>query len=342
MNYKNEDAFAKDFKEKTEGLYLLYGAESYLIDAWSSRVVKRACGGSNPDAFSFQKLDGRKPDIDALIDATEALPLGATEKCVLLDGLEPAKLNADALKTLEALLSDLNPACVLVITGREPGFDKSSAAGKKLIKLCGEHGAAVELGSRGASGLAAFVKACGKKNGQALSNEICRYILETCDNAMNSLANETAKICAYAGAAEVTRAHVDAVATPRIEARVFDLSRCILSGNTQRAFEILANLFSLREPPVAIIAVLAMSYADLYRARVAKDEGQTPADVISAFGFRSDFRVNSAFSARISAGALRQSLALLLDCDLKMKSTGLDDKILLEKTVAELFAARSA
>jgi DNA polymerase-3 subunit delta len=159
---------------------------------------------------------------------------------------------------------------------------------------------------------------------------------------MSSLANETAKICAYAGKYEVTRAHVDAVATPKIEARVFDLSRCILSGNTQRAFEILASLFSLREPPVSILAVLAMSYADLYRARVAKAEGKTPADVISAFGYRSDFRVNSAFSARISAGAVKRSLSVLLDCDLKMKSTGLDDKILLEKAVAELFAARSA
>jgi DNA polymerase-3 subunit delta len=159
---------------------------------------------------------------------------------------------------------------------------------------------------------------------------------------MNSLANETAKICAYAGSFVVTRAHVDAVATPKTEARVFDLSRCVLSGNTQRAFELLAGLFSLREPPVSILAVLAMAYADLYRARVAKDEGKSPADVISAFGYRSDFRVNSAFSARISAEAIRQSLRVLLDCDLKMKSTGLDDKILLEKAVAELFAARGA
>jgi DNA polymerase-3 subunit delta len=121
---------------------------------------------------------------------------------------------------------------------------------------------------------------------------------------------------------------------------VFDLSRCILNGGTQRAFEILASLFYLREQPVAILAVLAMSYADLYRARVAKDEGKTPADVISAFGYRSGFRVNNAFSARISANAARQSLSILLDCDLKMKSTGLDDKILLEKAVAELFAVR--
>jgi DNA polymerase-3 subunit delta len=341
MNYKNEELFAKDFKEKAEGLYLLHGAESYLIDAWTNRIVKRVCGAER-DAFNLHKLDGRKLDTDTLIDATEALPLGATENCVLLDGLDTSKLGAEALKTLEALLSDLNPACVLVITGREPGFEKSSAAGKKLVKLCAEHGAAVELGSRGPSGLAAFVKAAGKKNGHELSGEICRYILDTCENSMNNLANETAKICAYAGDYEVTRAHVDAVASPRTEARVFDLSRCILSGNTQRAYEILASLFSLREQPVAILATLAMSYADLYRARVAKEEGKTPADVIALFGYRSDFRVNTAFSARISARAAQKSLRILLDCDHKMKSTGLDDNILLEKAVAELFAVRGA
>jgi DNA polymerase-3 subunit delta len=159
---------------------------------------------------------------------------------------------------------------------------------------------------------------------------------------MQSLDSELAKICAYAGqGATLTRAHVDAVAIPKTEARVFDISKCILSGNTQRAFEILDSLFYLRESPIAILATLTSAYADLYRARLAKDEGKSAAECAELFGYKNlAFRINNAYGARVSANALRKSLASLLDCDLKMKSTGADDKILLEKAVAELFLYR--
>ncbi len=341
MLYKNEDAFSKAYKENRWNLFLLYGGESYLIDAWARRILNGRGGEDRAGgSFNFQKLDGRRTDIDALIDATEALPFGASEKTVLLDGLDTSRLTADDLGTLEELLSDLNPACVLVITGREPAFDKNSAAGKRIVKLCGEHGAAAELGARGAAGLTAFIKAAVKKHGCEISTDICRYILQVCDNSMHSLGNETAKICAYAGGGVVTRAHVDAVASAKTEARVFDLARCVLSGNAQRAYEILSNLFYLRESPVAILSALSMSYVDFYRARAAKDESVTAAEMGKLFGYKSEYRVNNAFSAKLSAAALKRSLECLFDCDRKMKSTGADDRILLEKAVAELFLAR--
>lgn len=339
MLYKNEESFSKAFKEsEPRGIYFLYGGESYLIDAWAKRIIKKVCGDES--AFNFQKLDGRRLDCDMLYDATEALPLMANVKCVLLQDLDASKINADAQKKLEELFSDLNPACVLVVTGRSPAFDAKSAAGKKLVKLAGENGAAVELGSRGAAGLTAFLKSAAKKNGCEASTDVCKYILQICDNDMNALNCEIGKICAFAGGGGLTRAHVDAVATPKVEARVFDLSKCILAGNTQRAMEILANLFYLRESPVAILGALSMSYADFYRARIARDEGKSAAEVIQMFGYKSEFRVQNAFNCRLSAEALRESLACLYDCDLKMKSTGVDDRILLEKAVIELFAAR--
>lgn len=342
MLYKNEDSFSKAFKTADPcGLYLLYGSENYLIDAWAARIVKKVCG--EPDAFNFQKLDGRKPDLDLLIDATEAMPLMASSnrcggsKCVLLDDIDAAKLNAEQMKKLGGLFADLNPACVLVVTAKPPVFDSTAANAKKLIKLAETHGAAAELGSRGAAGLTAFIKSEAKKNGCEASADVCRYILQTCENDMLTLKSETAKICAYSGGGELARPHVDAVATPKIEARVFDLSKAILAGNAQHAMEILSNLFYLREQPVAILAALTMAYVDLYRARIARDEGKNAADVMKMFGYKSEYRVRNAFSGKLTAKRLRECLVYLYECDLKMKSTGIDDKILLEQTVTQLF-----
>lgn len=334
MLYKNEESFSKAFKQAApQGLYFLFGSENFLIDAWAKKIIAAVCGDAS--AFNFQRLDGKRLDIQLLFDATEAMPLMASEKCVLLDDLD-AKINAEQQKGLEELFADLNPACVLIVTAKSPAFDPKSAGGKKLIKLAEAGGNAVELGARNAAGLQAFVKSLAKKSGCEASPDVCRYILQICENDMNTLSAEVAKICAYAGGGELSRQHVDAVAVPKIEARVFDLSKSILSGNSRRAMEILANLFYLRESPVAILSVLTMSYADMYRARVARSEGRSAAEVAKLFGYKSEYRVQNAFSGKLSADSLRKCLEYLYDCDIKMKSTGLDDKILLEKAVMEL------
>jgi len=159
---------------------------------------------------------------------------------------------------------------------------------------------------------------------------------------MNTLALEIDKICAYAGGEAITQQHLDAVLTVKTEARVFDLSKAILAGNAQRSMEILADLFYLREAPIAILATLIMSYADLYRARVAKDQGVPATELATRFGYKGrEFRINNAYSTRISLAALRKSLNILTDCDRAMKSTGTNDHTLLEKTTIALIAARS-
>lgn len=338
MQYPNEEAFAKAFRAaEPEGLYFLFGSENYLIDRWAKKIRQRVLGEDG--GFNFQKLDGRRLSAAELFDATEAMPLMAEKKCVLIDELELAKLPADDQNGIGDVLADLNPACVLIIAAKSPGFDQKSAAAKKLLKLSAENGAAVELGSRGAAGLITFVTACAKKYGCEISREAARHLLDCCDNEMAALANEAAKACAFAGeGSEILKSHIDAVAIKKTEAKVFDLSKAVLAGNSQRALEILAGLFYLREQPVAILGWLNTVYVDLYRAAAARAEGKNAADMTRMFGYKSDYRVRNAFSSRLSAKDLRKALNILLECDSMLKSTGVAANILLEQTVVRLLA----
>ena len=338
MQYKNEEDFAKALKAvPPKGVYLLYGSESFLVGAYAKRITGRF--GGDFSSFNLQRLDGRRLDCDLLFDTVETLPLMAAEKCVLLDDIDVKGLSPAEMDKLAEILGDVPPFCVLVVTAKAPAFDARSAAAKKLIKLCAEAGAAVELGSRSQSAMVSFLRGGAKKLGCELPPDLARYMLQTCETDMGVLTGELAKVCAYAGPGELTRGHIDAVVNPRTEARVFDLGKAILAGNTQRAMELLSGLFYLREQPLAILAALTMSYVDLYRARVAKDSGKTPADVIGLFGYKGrEFRVNNAWNSRVPVEILRRSLETLLDCDRRIKSTGVDDQVLLEQTVIGLFA----
>ena len=341
MLYKNEDALAKDWKAGTRhGAYLFHGSENYLIERWAGLLGKEAGG----DAFNTHRFDGKRLDVDALYEAVEALPLMAARKFVLVDDLDWKALPADEQKKLTQVLCDLPEDCLLAATAKAPGFDSRSAGGKKLIALFDKAGAAAELGSRGAGGLAAFLRAEAKKQGCSISGDLCRHILDVCENDMMTLRSEMAKLCAYAGGGELTREQADAVCIPRTEAKVFDLSKAILAGNPDRALGLLDNLFYLRENPVMIASVLARAFVDLYRARVARDEGKSSADVAAMFGYKGrEFLVRNAFSgsAGLSAEYLRRALHALFECDRGLKSSPADNRVILEQCVVELFTLRA-
>lgn len=342
MRFTSEDAFRKALGGGGGAypVYLLYGSENYLIEAYAKKLASPYTGGFS--SFNLQRFDGGRLDMEALWEAVTALPLMADKKCVRIDDLDPARLSADELGTLRDILAGLAGDCTVLITARAPGFDARSSAGKKLVQLADEFGCAVELGARNQGGLVRFLQSAAKKNGCEIAPGECRYLAELCGGEMHTLLQELRKACAYAGGGPVTRAQIDAVAVPKTEARVFDLGRAILAGNPQKAMELVGDLFYLREKAPAILAVLVLLYTDLYRARVARDNGRQQAEVVALFGYKGrEFRVKNAFQScsSLSAGVLRRALDILCDCDRQLKSSAVDDRVLLEQTVIRLLAA---
>lgn len=332
MRY-NEQSLSKAYKAGAlSGVILLYGGETYLVEQWAKTLM-----GEEDSPFNTQRLDGKKPDLDVLWDALQALPLFGGEKRVLLDGLEASSLNAQEQKEFAALLEEPSDSLLFVITAKEPGFG-SSATGKKLIKLVEQRGSVAELAPRSAGDLVKFLTRQAKASGCELSPELARYLLQICPGEMQILENELAKICAYTGEGSITKAHIDGVAIPKIEARAFDLQKHILAGEPGKALSLLADLFQLREEPIAILGALSMSFCDLYRARCVRDAGGNQSSLAGDFGYKSEYRARRAFeqSGRLDTGTLREAVSLLCDCDRGMKSTGVDTRLRLEQLTVRL------
>lgn len=337
MRYKDEQELAAALGAgEGHGAYFLYGPEPYLIELWARRLS----GAADASPFNFQRFDGAKPDVHAIRDAVDALPLMAERKCVRVDSLETGALAA-RLPDFEQMLGDLPASTLLVVTAKSPGFDEKSAAGKKLLALMDRAGAVVRLGPRDRAGLTRYIKQAAQQNGCEWPGELCRYLLDLCDNDMHALRGEIDKVCAFAGGGVIRREHIDAVVIPKTEARVFDLQKKLLRADAAGALGLLACLFELREQPVAISAALAMGFCDLYRARAARDGGAGLDELIRALGYKGrEFRAKRAWTdcAKIPAQSLRRMLLELLRCDADLKRSPADPRILLETTALRLIA----
>lgn len=132
---------------------------------------------------------------------------------------------------------------------------------------------------------------------------------------------------------------IDRLVVKNLDAKVYDLSKAIVSGAYDKAYSILDLLFYQNEEPVSVLAVLSSSYVDMYRVRTAVQSGLPVTEPARYFDYsRKEFRLTNAErdAKRLSTSMVRESLRTLLAADTALKSARGDRRIVMEKLIAQL------
>ncbi|HEX3016329.1 MAG TPA: DNA polymerase III subunit delta [Caproicibacter sp.] len=327
--------------EKSEfaRLYFLYGEEKYLVEFYAQKLMEKA-GSQGLKDFNLQKFDGGDTGIDQIAAAVEALPVMAERKCVAVANLDANALRGAETEKLWELFSDLPDSCVLLIYLLSFDFDERRDKNwKKFLAQANKAGVTVPIRQRTQAQLEKLLCSGAEKRGCELSRVNAARILSLCGTSMQTALNELEKLCAYAGSGEITAHMVDMLTVKNLEARVFDLSKAIMAGNSDKAYTLLDQLFYQNEEPVSILAVLAGAYLDLYRVKVSVQSGFSVVEPAKYFDYaRKEFRLTNAErdTARYSTEMLRQSLDVLLETDTALKSARGDRRTAMEKLIAQL------
>ena len=73
------------------------------------------------------------------------------------------------------------------------------------------------------------------------------------------------------------------------------MANAIVAGNYSKAYELLDILFYQNEEPIAILAVLATSYVDMYRVRACIQSGQAVSTLSQYFDYKGkEFKLKNA------------------------------------------------
>ena len=317
-------------------LYVLYGAESYLTEQYTKKIVD-ATVEPGMDAFNLQKFDGQNVTFNQLEEAVEALPLMAERKCVTVRDMDVSGPDSERLLELTAHLPD---SCVLVFWQMTVQPDKRKKAWQAFLKQAETVGVAVCFDKKEPADAAKMLVSGAKRRGCQLDSRDALHLVELAGNDLNLLLHELDKLCALAGEGVITRQSIDAAATKNLETRVFDLSKAILRRDTAQALNMLHQLAVAREEPVAILGVLSSAFADLYRAKVASMAGQPATSLAADFASYKgkDFRLRNASRdvSRLSVPLLRDCLELLARTDTALKLSHNDGRMLLEQVVIRL------
>lgn len=324
--------------EQLSPLYILYGDEKMLLRNSVAKLSKKAKGDAFPD-FNFNEFTDES-SVDAIADAVCNLPFMAEMKCVLVSDFNIETKKEVEISKLKELFQSLPDTTVLIFSYPTLNFDgKKAKKWRDFLKLGDKAGINVQFNPRDSKDIVKFLVTKAEKNNASLSPRLAEKIVENVGNNLTTLSGEIQKLSSYCSGREITEKDVEDLVTKNLKAKVFDLSKSIINKNYSKAYEILDTLLYNDEKSINILAALSSAYIDMYRVRVALQSGKkaTAPSEYGKYKGREFTLTNAERSIRnLPENALRESLDILLEADILLKSSKISDKEVLESVIAKL------
>ncbi len=338
MAVLNESALKDKIKSDPLGIYLIYGEESYLKKTYTEKIISKVVDESFAD-FNLHVFDGKETSLADIYDSTQAVPMMAESTCVHVKDFPLDSLDDGGFEQLETLLSDNPTECVLIFSfiAHEP----KGAKWNKAVKMFDKFGYSVKLEKKTLNDLVRMLESGAKKRGKEFGKGVASYLISCVGSDLNTLLNETEKVCAYADG-QISKSDVDAVCIKSLDARVFDMIRDLTAGRFDSAFKKLSKLFEQREDEFQILGALIASYSDIYRAKAAVKSAGKAELIAKYYNYAGkEFRLSNAAStsASLSFEAIEECVEILAEADMSLKSTSMDKRLVLEQAVVKLARA---
>lgn len=325
----------RELKEGELGsFYLFYGEEDYLRDYYLEAIRKKLLPAGT-ETFNLHVFQGKELEIQTLEDCVDALPM-MNERTVIQVYDYDLFRNEERRSRLETLLQDLPEyVCLIVIYDLIP---YQSGANTQLGKLIKKIGVTVEFQSQQQSDLNAWIRRHFKALGKEIDNSMAEYLTFLCGGLMTGLDGEIEKIGSYASGEKITKSDIDAVATPVLDAKVFEMSNAIGARNFDQAMVVLSDLYQMNEAPIKILAVLGTQLRQMWSARLALEQKKGQDYLTELWKLRSSWQARKLLDSarRFDLHWCRNAVAMAMETDLEMKSGGQENEILLVDLLLKL------
>ncbi len=319
-------------------IYYIHGEETYLLDKALEAITKAACPEGTND-FNYDAFQGRDIDAGSILASANMLPMMAERRLVVVRDLQ--EISPKELEPLEEYFEDPSPTTCLVFHARtiQKKIDGRISIVKKLKKAA-EH---CEFKSLYENELGPFMKRQAKRRGLRINREVSAYLIDAVGTELAALDQAFLKIDLYMGKAEdeepraVTVEDAQAVVARTRNRSVFDLTDALGERNFQSAMEILDRMLLDGEAPLLLSHMIARHFRivaklqdpSLRNAGRGKAAGAVR---VNPFFVKDYKRHARTFSTDEVAEILRQ----LLEVDIALKSSPLDDRVILEQLLTDI------
>ena len=319
MKKLNNDLKTGEYKN----VYLLFGEERFLVNYYAKAFEK-----VDADRDTFE---GAAPIID-IIMAANSLPFLSEKRLVYVrDSKLFATGRKDASEEMAAFLPNVPAETIIVFVENE--VDRRSRMYKKIAEV----GRAVDCAPPSPQTISSWVSRLAKEKGKTISPNAVSTLTRTVGNNMNVISQEISKLVAYSGnEAEITAAHIEAICSPTLESRIFDMTKAMGKGRLSHALSLYRNMLRLKESPIMILSMIIRQFRILLLTKCAVDKGMKKPQIAKELNLR-EFIVVDAIEQghRFTEARLLEALQACMDTDVKIKTGLLSPEIGVELLIIE-------
>lgn len=311
-------------------VYLVCGDDDAKIDAWRTRVRKRAEAENGPGGL--ESFDAGVADPDEVVASLAALTFATGTRYVLVDDVGAWK--AGELPPLLDAVAALPPDTVLVLVVRGKPLKGLVQAVEKAGGEVRDHAAPKpwEL-PKWATGRA-------RELGLRLEGEAAKTLVAIAGPSQQRISRELEKLAialhpeATAGLEDVER-----LTAGEASPRVYDLADALVGGNVEQAIELAEELALQGERPSRFVYPIVGRLREVHRAVELLEGGVTEKELASALKLP-PWRVKKIvpLARRADRQTLERALCRFADLEVELRGGG----SLGEETAVTLALARAA
>ena len=323
-------------KAKTPNrLYFFHGEEMFLLRHYLGQL-KKLLVDDLTESFNYTRFNNENFTLQAFADAVEALPMMAETTMVQVEDIDIFKLPESDREKLTEVFSDVPDYCTVVFLFETVAW-KPDKRYKKLWDAVDDNGTVVEFAKQNQRDLIAWIGRHFASRGKRIATDLCAYLIDITGGTMTALASEISKIAAYSGADEIKKSDIDAVTEPVMDAVVFHMTDAMSRGDYGFAMTKLQQLLKMQEEPIGILGAIGNHFRRLSTARTLLDNGRNASELMKLCGMQ-DYAARKTMDAarRFQPAFLRKSMELILETDIRMKTSFDEKERLLEMLVLQL------
>jgi DNA polymerase-3 subunit delta len=267
-------------------LYVFHGAEKYLLEHFLTQIRKLLVGNDFSE-FNYKRFEGNI-SVDELADACDMLPVFAERTLIEVRDFDMFKAGDEAKQKLLTILSDLPDYVCLIFIYDISEYNPDGR--QKLAVFLKKEARIVEFDVQEQSKLIKWIKTHFSEAGKNIDTPTAEYLAFITGGLMTRLNTEIEKVSAYTKEDIITRAHIDALVTPVLDAVSYQLTDHIADSDFNAAAAVLFDLLSMREPPHKLMFSISLKLRQLLAAKLIIASGLGEKELMKLCDIHYDFQ----------------------------------------------------
>ena len=307
--------------------YLLENTDPIVIKNETKNLIKK----NNFEGSQVSIYDIEEVPLEKALEDLDTYGFLSSKKVVIIKNIDILKYD-DNKKDLDHLFKYLENSSsdnLLIIEVKK--LDNKTKLSKELKKKCNYIESSLNTKS--------FIK--GQLKGYDISQDTINLLDEYCLEDITKIYNECEKLKEYRiDEKKITSEDVRELVVRKqgdTKETTFQFSRALAEKNKKEALNLFNSLLEKNNDSIAIVGLLASQLRIIYQVKILEERNMSDREIASTLGEK-EFRIKKTreLTRLYSRDELNKLIITLSDIDLKMKTTDIDPKHLIQMFIINL------